>query len=126
MRTSATWPPAAAPIVLNCAVVDVTADFTNTATVTATDPLGGPDLTASDAALVDVVSPGVSITKTASQAQVVTGNDVTFTIEVTNTGDRPLAGLDRLRPAGAAIAMPSSRRPAHRSRSAPPPPSRAR
>ncbi|MBP2475726.1 putative repeat protein (TIGR01451 family)/LPXTG-motif cell wall-anchored protein [Crossiella equi] len=67
----------------------VTEDQVNTATVTGTPPVG-PPVTASDDASVDVVRPAVEITKTASPETVREGDEVTFTVEVRNTGDVPL------------------------------------
>lgn len=78
---------------VNCSVPNVVADFTNTATVTADHPLGGPQLSQSDDGAVDVVEPGVDLQKTPDTQQVVTGQDATFTIAVTNTGDQDLIDL---------------------------------
>ncbi len=77
---------------IGCSVTNVTADFTNVASVTADTPLGDT-VTASDDALVDVVNPGVDIQKTPDLQQVVTGGDAVFTITVRNTGDQDLTGL---------------------------------
>ena len=77
---------------ITCTVTGVTADFTNIATVTADNPLGGT-ITVSDDAEVDVVSPGVEIQKTPDLQQVVTGDDANFLISVTNTGDQDLIGV---------------------------------
>jgi hypothetical protein len=74
---------------------------TNTATVSGTpflpdDPtVTGPLQTAEDTAQVQVIEPGITLTKTASDAVVLPGQDVTYTIGVTNTGD---VGLDLIGP----------------------------
>lgn len=71
----------------------VTVDLTNTATVTGTPPLG-PDISASDDAFVDVISPAIQISKTAIPSTIQRGDPVTFTITITNTGDAPLANIE--------------------------------
>ena len=66
---------------------------TNTATVVATPFLPGdptttaPDVTDVDSAQVQVIEPGLLLTKTASAAVVRADDDVTYTVAVTNTGD---------------------------------------
>ena len=70
----------------------VTNDFTNTADVTGNDPLGHP-VTDSDTADVDVIAPAISIAKSPDGQTVAVGATVTFTIEVTNTGDVDSATL---------------------------------
>ena len=75
-----------------CSVAGVTTDFTNTATVAGDDPLGDP-ITDNDTADVDVINPGLDIQKTPDTQTVVTGDDATFTITVTNTGDVPLTDV---------------------------------
>ena len=77
---------------VTCDVTAVAADFTNVATVTADTPLG-TQVSDSDDALVDVVGPGVQIEKTPDSQQVHSGDDVTFTITVTNNGDQDLVDL---------------------------------
>ncbi|SDY09430.1 conserved repeat domain-containing protein [Amycolatopsis xylanica] len=66
---------------------------TNTVNVTASDFFGGPPVTATDSATVTVLSPALSITKEASPRVVRAGDEITFTIAVTNTGDVPLTGV---------------------------------
>ena len=73
-------------------VTNIQADLTNTATVTATAP-AGPDLQASDDAVVDVVHPAITISKTPDTQTINAGEDATFTIIVTNTGDVDLTNL---------------------------------
>ncbi len=75
-------------------------DFTNTAQVTGTPPVG-PAVTAIDTAAVDVIHPGIAITKDADPKVVRAGDTVTFTLTVTNTGDSPLRDVfvaDQLAP----------------------------
>ena len=75
-----------------------TQSTTNIATVVA---LGGttlqPPLTvgvgAAAGAFVEVFNPGIAVTKTASPTKLVGGGDVTYTYQVTNTGDVPLADV---------------------------------
>ena len=75
-----------------CTLANVTVDFTNTALVTATPPVG-PAVTASDTALVDVTGPAIVIAKTPETQLARTGDTVTFTIAVTNTGDVTLSNI---------------------------------
>ncbi|MBN6035371.1 DUF11 domain-containing protein [Amycolatopsis sp. 195334CR] len=67
-------------------------DVTNVASVTGTPPTG-PDVTSSDDAVVDVIHPGVEIDKSVEPGQVRPGDEVTYTITVTNTGDVPLTAV---------------------------------
>ncbi|MHB0875750.1 MAG: DUF7507 domain-containing protein [Anaerolineae bacterium] len=72
-----------------CTLTNVTADFTNTATVIGTTPLGGT-VTDSDTAAVDV-RPTISVAKTASASSVPEpGADVTYTVTVTNDSNEPV------------------------------------
>ncbi len=84
---------------MTCDVTNVAADFTNVATYTAANPLGGPDLTGSDDAEVDVVEPGVAISKTPDLQQVLVGDAATFTITITNDGDQDLVDVTITDPA---------------------------
>ncbi|MFO8132852.1 MAG: hypothetical protein R6U10_02805, partial [Thermoplasmatota archaeon] len=63
-----------------------TADVTNVVDVEGRDPPGNL-VTNSSSASVDVVSPDISVTKTASPTAVFSGNMVTWSIVVENTGD---------------------------------------
>ncbi|UOX87401.1 hypothetical protein MUY14_37655 [Amycolatopsis sp. FBCC-B4732] len=67
-------------------------DFTNTATATGKDQLGGT-VKVTDDAVVDVIHPAVTLTARAAPAQVREGGTVTWTITATNTGDVPLTGV---------------------------------
>jgi uncharacterized repeat protein (TIGR01451 family) len=76
----------------SCSLANVTADFTNTATVTGTPPVGS-DVSNSDTALVDVIHPAIEIAKTPDSQMARYGSTVTFTVAVTNTGDVPLTDV---------------------------------
>ena len=65
------------------------ADVTNTAVVTAQDPLGQP-VSDQDSAAVDLIRPGIYITKLADKTYVSPGELINFSIFVKNTGDTPL------------------------------------
>lgn len=70
----------------DCLLAGVTADLTNTATVTGSVAAGG-QVSATDEAMVDVINPAITIEKSPDFQQLVSGETVTFTIAVTNTGD---------------------------------------
>ncbi|SEP52127.1 conserved repeat domain-containing protein [Amycolatopsis saalfeldensis] len=72
--------------------------YTNTAVVTAADPLGGT-VTASADATFTVVHPGLSLTKTVHGGPFRAGDPVTFTLTVTNTGDSPVTAVKVTDPA---------------------------
>jgi uncharacterized repeat protein (TIGR01451 family) len=76
-----------------CSLANVTDDLTNTAVVTATRWGGGLDVHDSDTAFVDVVSPGIQITKGPKVQTVLGGATVTFSISLTNTGDVALSDV---------------------------------
>lgn len=88
-----------------CTVAGVGADFVNSATLTATPPIG-PAITASDTAAVDVVDPGISIGKDPATQTIRTGTDASFTITVTNTGDVDLSNVAVTDPATPACDSP--------------------
>ncbi|MEV6619370.1 hypothetical protein AB0M83_00870 [Amycolatopsis sp. NPDC051106] len=67
-------------------------DVVSTAKATAKAPIG-PPVTAEDADEIDVIHPAVKITKEARPSTVRAGDEVTFTISVTNTGDVPLTSV---------------------------------
>ena len=64
-------------------------DTLNTATATATDSLGSP-LRDEDTAFVDVIRPGLQIDKLASDPIIYSGQTVTYTYTVRNTGTDPV------------------------------------
>ena len=70
----------------DCSLADVTSDMTNTASVDSNE--GATDSDTSD---VDVINPGLTVTKTVDSPIAVTGDtdsvDVVFTITVRNSGD---------------------------------------
>jgi uncharacterized repeat protein (TIGR01451 family) len=81
-----------------CSLSNVTNDLTNTALVTATQQGGGLEVYDSDIAFVDVISPGIRITKRPQVQTVLGGATVTFSIDLTNTGDVPLSDVVVLDP----------------------------
>ncbi len=68
----------------SCSVDNVTAGFTNTATVEALDAEGN---VVADSDTADVAVSGIAIVKTADTPVVVSGDAAVFTIEVENTGE---------------------------------------
>ncbi|MEV8606863.1 hypothetical protein AB0383_02670 [Amycolatopsis sp. NPDC051373] len=66
--------------------------YTNTAKVTATDPLGGTVTATADASFT-VVHPGLSLTRTVHGGPFRAGDAVTTTLTVTNTGDSPVTAV---------------------------------
>ena len=84
-----------------CTLANVTADFTNRATVTGRPP-GGQTVTDSDSAAVQVINPAIQISKTPATQQVVAGGTANFNIRVTNTG----AGNGNLTLTGVTVSDP--------------------
>jgi uncharacterized repeat protein (TIGR01451 family) len=78
-----------------CTLSDVTADLTNSATVTGTPQTGDDvdDVSYTDTAFVDVIMPGIAIAKTASPMTVNVGDTVHYTITVENAGDSDLSNV---------------------------------
>ena len=87
-QTIGTLPPGASQR-HSCKVNAGTDNFVSSATATGTDPTNR-QVSATDDAAYTVLHPGLSVTKDAKPAMVREGDDVTFTITVTNTGDVPL------------------------------------
>ncbi len=85
LETTETW-------VYSCTVNNVTANFTNTASVSGTPPVG-PAVTDNDTADVVVISPAIQIVKTPASQTVAVGSDVNFTLTVTNPGDVELTSV---------------------------------
>jgi uncharacterized repeat protein (TIGR01451 family) len=71
----------------------ITEDTTNTANVSGKDPLDNL-LRDSDTAWVQMITPGLSITKSVDKPVVLAGTEVTWTITVRNTGDTTLFNVD--------------------------------
>ena len=71
----------------------ITQDTTNTATVTSKDPQGTAVAPKWASATVDVIAPGLSITKSVDKPVVLSGTDVTWTVTVKNTGDVALTDV---------------------------------
>ncbi len=76
----------------DCATTAPQDDVVSTAKATAAAPIG-PPVTAEDSDELDVIHPAVKITEEAKPGTVRAGDDVTFTITVTNTGDVPLTSV---------------------------------
>ena len=83
-----------------CSLANVTLDFTNVVTATGQPPVG-PPVSDDDDAVVDVIHPAILINKTPDFQQVVSGDTVTFTIQVTNTGDITLSNVSVVDPLAA-------------------------
>ena len=82
---------AGAQTVVSCTTSGVTADFTNSVTVTADSPAGV--LTVSDTADVVVLDSSILVTKSPATQDVVSGGTATFTISVTNDGETDLTNV---------------------------------
>ncbi len=81
-----------------CSLTGVTADFTNTVSVVATDPVGNPIDGGSDSADVTVLLPSVTVDKSPDTQAIGVGRDAVFTITVTNSGqvDLPVVTVSDL------------------------------
>ena len=79
-------------VLYDCRLNDVTARFTNVATVNAQPPYGAA-LEESDSAVVEVINPAIAISKTPDSQIVEAGSPVTFTISVQNSGDITLTNV---------------------------------
>jgi uncharacterized repeat protein (TIGR01451 family) len=76
----------------SCDSPTLTQDLHNVANVSG-HPAAGPDVTDSDDADVTVINPGIAVEKGPNWQSVVSGNTVTFSITVTNTGDSTLTDV---------------------------------
>ena len=75
-----------------CSRAAVVADFTNTAEASGNPP-SGPPVTDQDDAVVDVIHPSIFIDKAPDLRIIDSGEDVEFTITVSNNGDVDLANV---------------------------------
>ena len=75
-----------------CTVSNVTSQFTNVATGSGQPPVG-PRVSSSDDAQVLVIGPSILVIKTPDLQLARSGDTVTFTIAVTNTGDVTLTNV---------------------------------
>ncbi|WP_170265680.1 IPTL-CTERM sorting domain-containing protein [Thiohalocapsa marina] len=82
----------AAYVEYTCESSALTASFVNTASVSATPPVGAA-VTDDDSAAVNVVTSGISISKTPEEQTIHKGGTAEFTITVTNTGDVDLTNV---------------------------------
>lgn len=78
--------------IYTCSITAGDQDIINTAVVTATDEVGGL-VTDGTHAAVDVVRPGIQISKTPDTQTVTSGSPASFTVIVTNSGDTTLRDL---------------------------------
>jgi len=72
--------------------VTLTQTTINTAAVTGKDPLDN-DVTGSDSTAVNVISPAIEVAVTPNQTTVYSGQVVTYTYQITNTGDITLTAV---------------------------------
>ena len=92
-----TLAPGASISAYTCELADVQSSFINSATATGSPP-AGDDVSDTDTSDVVLVSPGLSVTKSADAPVVVVDGDdtsveVTFTILVANAGDTSIADI---------------------------------
>ena len=80
-------------VTTSCSIV-VTGDVTNVASATALDPIGDTVDAGSDSGDVVALLPAVLVGKTPAAQAIGVGQDATFTITVSNTGDVTLVNID--------------------------------
>ena len=73
-------------------VPPICSDVTNEAAVTAKDGAGNV-VTDSDTAFVDLIHPGIDVTKSVDKSEIKPGEKVRFTVNVKNTGDIALTNV---------------------------------
>ncbi|GAA3841632.1 hypothetical protein GCM10022243_05070 [Saccharothrix violaceirubra] len=83
---------AGTPYVYTCSGPAPDDDFTNVATASGLSDFGDP-VTGSGQAAVTVINPELTITKVPDQSTYTTGQTITFTITVTNTGNSALTNV---------------------------------
>ena len=76
-----------------CTLPGICSDVTNIGKATARDPRG-KKLEAEDSVFIDLIRPGLRVSKKASKTVVTPGEVVNFTIRVKNVGDTPLADIE--------------------------------
>jgi uncharacterized repeat protein (TIGR01451 family) len=84
--------PGVAPMATHSDLPTVCADITNTATVTAEAPTG-QQVSDTDSAAVDLIRPGLHVTKLADKTYVSPGELINFSIYALNSGDAPLTDV---------------------------------
>ena len=84
--------PGATPMTTPSDLPTVCTDITNTATVTAEAPTG-QQVSDTDSVAVDLIKPGLHVTKLADKTYVSPGELINFSIYVLNSGDTPLTDV---------------------------------
>lgn len=77
----------------SCTAQDVSADFTNSATVTGQSNPGGYTVSDSDSAAVDTIDPSIKLVKLVIDSPIPDGGTGRFRIKVENTGDVTLTNV---------------------------------
>jgi uncharacterized repeat protein (TIGR01451 family) len=76
----------------------VTADLTNTVVVTGYPFGSGPAISRTATAAVRFITPDIEVSKVADRGVIATGQAVTFTITITNSGNSDLSGVQAIDP----------------------------